>query len=309
MRLKPWEERHDAGACTRSRSWRSCSAQFAAIPEAIIFPFNIPTISGFGASAGFNFLLQDRSGSLSVERLGELSRQFAGGGAPAAGDRQHLHVVRPALSRRSRWSSTARRRASSACRSTRPSRPWPRASAALRQRLQPVRSPLPRLRPGRGGLPPQARGHRRHLGAQQDHQRDDPARRRSSRSRRRAGTELTNRFNLLRSVEFNGVPGAGFASGQALAALEEVFKADDAAGDGLRLLALSYQEKIAPPAGPTCVAAIVLRLPAARRDVRELAAALGGAARLAARRARRLLRRLARAATTTTSTCRSATSC
>ena len=39
-------------------------------------PFNIPTISGFGASAGFNFLLQDRSGSLSVERLGELSREF-----------------------------------------------------------------------------------------------------------------------------------------------------------------------------------------------------------------------------------------
>ena len=44
-------------------------AQFARIPEAIIFPFNIPTISGFGASAGFNFLLQDRSGSMTVERL------------------------------------------------------------------------------------------------------------------------------------------------------------------------------------------------------------------------------------------------
>ena len=37
----------------------------------MIFPFNIPTISGFGASAGFNFLLQDRSGTLSVEQLGE----------------------------------------------------------------------------------------------------------------------------------------------------------------------------------------------------------------------------------------------
>src|SRR5262249_40136401 len=50
--------------------------QFSRIPEAIIFPFNIPTISGFGASAGFNFLIQDRSGGLSVERLGELSGQF-----------------------------------------------------------------------------------------------------------------------------------------------------------------------------------------------------------------------------------------
>src|SRR4029077_8880838 len=38
------------------------------------------------------------------------------------------------------------------------------------------------------------------------------------------GTELANRFNLLRSVEFNGVPARGYASGQALAALEAAFK-------------------------------------------------------------------------------------
>ena len=50
--------------------------QFAAIPEAIIFPFNIPTIAGFGASAGFNFLLQDRSGTLSVDELGAQTRAY-----------------------------------------------------------------------------------------------------------------------------------------------------------------------------------------------------------------------------------------
>ena len=50
--------------------------QVANIPEAIIFPFNIPTISGFGASAGFNFLLQDRSGTLTVQQLGDFTRQF-----------------------------------------------------------------------------------------------------------------------------------------------------------------------------------------------------------------------------------------
>ena len=49
----------------------------------------------------------------------------------------------------------------------------------------------------------------------------------------------------------------GFTSGQALAALEDVFAEDDAEGDGLRLLRLSYQEKVAPPAGPTFVLAIV----------------------------------------------------
>ena len=96
VRLKPWDERHGAEMHVRGFMAR-IQAQVARIPDAIIFPFNIPTISGFGASAGFNFLLQDRSGSLSVERLGELAPAVRGGGAQAPGDRQHLHVVRPAL--------------------------------------------------------------------------------------------------------------------------------------------------------------------------------------------------------------------
>ena len=48
----------------------SLQRELAKIPEAVIFPFNIPTISGFGASAGFKFLLQDRSGTLTVRQLG-----------------------------------------------------------------------------------------------------------------------------------------------------------------------------------------------------------------------------------------------
>jgi len=55
---------------------RTLSAQFVKLPEAIIFPFNIPTISGFGASSGFNFLLQDRSGTLGVPELGAQARAF-----------------------------------------------------------------------------------------------------------------------------------------------------------------------------------------------------------------------------------------
>jgi hypothetical protein len=50
--------------------------QLARIPEAIAFPFNIPTISGFGAAAGFNLLLQDRSGAMSVQELGSHTRAF-----------------------------------------------------------------------------------------------------------------------------------------------------------------------------------------------------------------------------------------
>ena len=42
----------------------------------MIVPFNIPTILGFGASAGFNFLVQDRSGSMSVDDLGRQANAF-----------------------------------------------------------------------------------------------------------------------------------------------------------------------------------------------------------------------------------------
>ena len=68
-RLKPWEERQTEELKIRGLM-ANLQRQFAQIPEAIIFPFNIPTISGFGASAGFNFLLQDRSGTLTVAATG-----------------------------------------------------------------------------------------------------------------------------------------------------------------------------------------------------------------------------------------------
>src|SRR6185503_9426656 len=75
IRLKPWAERSGEALHVRG-IMRTLQMQFAKVPEAIVFPFNIPTISGFGASAGFNFILQDRSGSMSVADLGERSRQF-----------------------------------------------------------------------------------------------------------------------------------------------------------------------------------------------------------------------------------------
>ena len=71
------------------------------------------------------------------------------------------------------------------------------------------------------------------------------------------GTEITVRFNLFRSVEINGVPGRGYTSGQALAALEEVFKQTMPKEMGFAYSSLSYQEKVAPPAGPTFALAII----------------------------------------------------
>jgi HAE1 family hydrophobic/amphiphilic exporter-1 len=72
-----------------------------------------------------------------------------------------------------------------------------------------------------------------------------------------AGTEITTRFNLLRSVELTGAPAAGYTSGQALAALEQVFKEQMPAEMSFAYSQLSYQEKIAPPPLPTLILAIV----------------------------------------------------
>ena len=72
-----------------------------------------------------------------------------------------------------------------------------------------------------------------------------------------AGTELTTRFNLLRSVEIQGAPARGYTSGQALAALEQVFAETMPKEMGFAYSSMSYQEKIAPPAAPTFIMAIV----------------------------------------------------
>ncbi len=72
-----------------------------------------------------------------------------------------------------------------------------------------------------------------------------------------AGTEITTRFNLFRSVDISGAPARGYTSGQALAALEEVFAAKMPKEMGFAYSSLSYQEKTAPPAAPTFILAIV----------------------------------------------------
>jgi HAE1 family hydrophobic/amphiphilic exporter-1 len=71
------------------------------------------------------------------------------------------------------------------------------------------------------------------------------------------GTEITTRFNLLRSVEITGIPGSGYTSGQAMKTLEEVFAQSMPKEMSFAYTQLSYQEKIAPPSAPTLILAIV----------------------------------------------------
>ena len=77
--MKPWEERHGDALHVKG-IMASLQREFAAIPEGVVFAFNIPTLSGFGAASGFNFLIQDRTGTLTVNELGEQVRSFIAAG-------------------------------------------------------------------------------------------------------------------------------------------------------------------------------------------------------------------------------------
>jgi hydrophobic/amphiphilic exporter-1 (mainly G- bacteria), HAE1 family len=255
VRLKPWEERHGkelhvTGIMARLRP------HFAEIPEAIIFPFNIPTISGFGASAGFKMLLQDRSGTLSVDELGAETRKFL---------------------------AAARQRPELASLFTSFDPNYPQVKVDLdREKARSLGVPINDVFQAMSAAMGSAyvndfnrfgRLYRVYVQAEADYRRrPEDIGQVYVRSQTTgtmiplstlmtitpiASTEITTRFNLFRSVEVSGAPGIGFTSGQALAALEEVFHANMPKEMGFAYSSLSYQEKVAPPAGPTFILAIV----------------------------------------------------
>jgi HAE1 family hydrophobic/amphiphilic exporter-1 len=255
VRMKPWEDRHSDALHVRG-IMANVQRQVANIPEAIVFPFNIPTISGFGASAGFNFLLQDRSGTLTVQQLGDSTRQFL----DAARKRPELANLFTSFDPR-----------------------YPQVKVDLdREKARklgvPINEVFQALSASMGGTYVNdfnrfGRLFRVYVQSEADYRRkpkdigDIYVRSRTTNTMiplatlinitSEGGTEITVRFNLFRSVEINGVPGRGYTSGQALAALEDVFKQTMPRELGFAYSSLSYQEKVAPPAGPTFVLAIV----------------------------------------------------
>jgi HAE1 family hydrophobic/amphiphilic exporter-1 len=254
-RLKPWEERHGPELHVKG-IMAAVGREVAAIPEAIIFPFNIPTISGFGASAGFKFLLQDRSGTLTVEQLGAQARTFL---------------------------AAARQRPELASLFTSFDPNYPQVKVELdREKARtfgvPINDVFQAMSAALGGnyvndFNRFGRLYRVYVQAEADY------RRRPGdigeiyvRSKTTGtmiplstlvtissvpGTEITSRFNLFRAVEVSGAPARGYTSGQALAALEDVFAATMPKEMGFAYSSLSYQEKVAPPAAPTFILAIV----------------------------------------------------
>jgi HAE1 family hydrophobic/amphiphilic exporter-1 len=254
-RLKPWEERKGEALHVKG-IMAAVQRQVAAIPEAIIFPFNIPTLSGFGAASGFNFLLQDRSGTMTVEELGEHTRKFlaAGGQRPELGnlftsfdpsypqvkvdlDREKARTLGVPVNEVFQAMSAALggTYVNDFNRFGRLYRVYVQADAETRLRPEDIGRVYVRSRTTNEMIPLSTLVTIKSVG----------------------GTELTTRFNLLRSVEIQGAPARGYTSGQALAALEQVFAETLPKEMGFAYSSVSYQEKIAPPAAPTFILAIV----------------------------------------------------
>ncbi|HMJ89882.1 MAG TPA: efflux RND transporter permease subunit, partial [Candidatus Acidoferrum sp.] len=75
MRLKPWDERNTPELALQGIINR-LMREFAVLPDANALAIAPPSLPGFGSSGGFSFVLQDRSGTLSISELGENLQNF-----------------------------------------------------------------------------------------------------------------------------------------------------------------------------------------------------------------------------------------
>jgi hydrophobic/amphiphilic exporter-1 (mainly G- bacteria), HAE1 family len=255
VRLKPWDERRDAGLHVKGFMAR-LQPEFAAISEAIVFPFNLPTLAGFGASNAARFLLQDRTGTLTIEQLGAEASRFIG----AARQRPELANMFTSFDPN-----------------------YPQVKVDLdRKKARSLGVPINEVFQAMSAVVGGAyvndfnrfgRLYRVYVQADADYRRGPRdigqiyVRSRTTDTMIPlstlvtvtpvASTELTTRFNLFRSVEILAVPASGYTSGQALAALEDVFAKTMPKEIGFAYAGLAYQEKVAPPAAPTFILAIL----------------------------------------------------
>ena len=234
MRLKPWEERHSEALHVRG-VMATLQAELSRIPEAVAFRSTCRRFPDLAPRAGFNFMLQDRSGTLTVQQLGEQAQRFM---------------------------EAARKRPELANLFTSFNPNYPQVKVELdREKARklgvPVNEVFQAMSAVLGGSYVNdfnrfGRLFRVYVQSEADFRRkpkdigDIYVRSGTTKAMiplstlvtitSESGTEVTFRFNLFRTVEITGISGPGYSSGQSLAALEEVFAADHAAGDGFCLL-------------------------------------------------------------------------
>jgi HAE1 family hydrophobic/amphiphilic exporter-1 len=238
--LEPWDERPGDALSAKGLVQTINGALRAQVPDAVAFAFSPPAIPGIGSAGGFSFWLQDRSGG-SVELLNDNLQKFL----EAARKRPELASV------------TSPFRAS-----------VPQVFAdvdrdkLLKQGVA-VSDVYQTLQAFLGGIYVnqfnrfgrqwrvflQAEGSARvspdDIGLFHVRNNDGDMLPLSTvvTTRRIYGPEYTQRFNLFRAAQVTGQPAAGYSSGQALTALEQVAKETLSPEMGYDWADLSYQEK------------------------------------------------------------------
>jgi HAE1 family hydrophobic/amphiphilic exporter-1 len=240
IQLKPWEERKSADL-ESAAILRRLNGAFQGIPEARVFAVTPPAIPGISSAGGFSMMLQDRSGGTY-----QFLAQNVGKFLAEAKKRPELDGLRPIFS---------------------PAVPQLFADVdkdkALKEGVA-VTEIYAALQTFLGGayindFSRFGRQWRVFLQAEPSFrtstegisrlyvrsQKGDMVPLSSFVSiRQTTGPEYTVRFNLFRAVEIQGSPAAGYSSGQALDALEDVAAKTLPPEMGYAWNALSYQERI-----------------------------------------------------------------
>ncbi len=255
VRLKPWEERKTPETQLRGLV-TSLRKRMGAIPEAVVFPFVPPSLPGFGVAGGFDVLLQDRSGSMSVQDLNAQVQNFI----QAARKRPELTglftsfdptVPQVALTVDREKARTLGVQLSDVFSTLQASlggayvndfnrfgrlyRVYVQADSDFRQKPEDIGQFYVRSRTTNAMIP---------LSSLVNVAPD-------------SGAELTIRYNLMRSVEVTGQAADGYSSGQAMDAVEEVAAEVLPREMDVSFTGLSYQEKVAPNSTPTLILAVV----------------------------------------------------
>ncbi len=254
--LKPWEERteHEEHVF---RVMAALNRQFALrVPEATVFAFGPPAIPGLGTGAGFNFMLQDRSGG-TPEFLAQQADTFMAAAAkrPEIGrissvyrasvpqiyadiDRDKALKLGVSLNEVTTTLGTllGSTYVNDFNRFGRVYKVYVQAEAEYRTKTDDLA--LFYVRSGTGAMVPLST---------------------LITTSQTTGPEFTNRFNLFRAVDIGGVPAEGYSSAQALAALQEVARETLPPEMGYDWANMSYQEVKAAGSGAVVFAlAIVL---------------------------------------------------
>jgi HAE1 family hydrophobic/amphiphilic exporter-1 len=237
--LKPWDDREGENM-TSQAILKRLNGQFSRIVEARVFVVAPPAIPGISSAGGFSMMLQDRSGG-SVGFLAQNVGKFLA----EAKKRPELDGVRPLFSPavpqlfadvdkdKALKQGVALSEVYAALQTflggsyvndfSRFGRQWKvfvQAEGSVRTTAEDIRKFY--VRNNKGEMVPLSS---------------------FVTVRQVVGPEYTVRFNLYRAAEIQGAPAAGYSSGQALAALEEVAAKTLPPEMGYAWNGLSYQEK------------------------------------------------------------------